>query len=286
MRENEASLRQAANGTGDENAARDALRNAGISHLQQQAGWMPSQTKRPLPQPAPAEERPLCSPQAIAYLEKVLTAKHLNMMPHWLREIYSRGERLPDEYIPIMLDRLPRTTKLRRLFPIVLHVIGARGNWLIHINQKPIWKRILDFGYEQPTYTRRMLLPFEPAAQQIDMTSATPVDDLIKQLQHYVPARMNFLFQVDWSYHAPGNSSRTIWKMNGAYTLVCAVPLQYRAEVMQLMHNYLESLLAEQSDSAIARNDARYWKHCMQRSQAMLAFRTAMNQAIHEGDEA
>ncbi|MBX3084579.1 MAG: hypothetical protein KF716_23275 [Anaerolineae bacterium] len=102
------------------------LTAAGL-HLQQQAGWLPGEDKRPLPEPCEPDELPTINTQALYHLALMLDGDYLGALPEWLREVQARRLRIPEEALPLILEAGHKHKDLRDL---IVPALGNRGIWL------------------------------------------------------------------------------------------------------------------------------------------------------------
>ena len=78
-----------------------------------------------LPATAPRDVSPVAAPALASMLRAMLLGDHAELLPEALAGLGRAGLRLPEELLPLALDRLP--AKLR---PLLLPVLGERGRWL------------------------------------------------------------------------------------------------------------------------------------------------------------
>lgn len=88
----------------------------------------------PGPAPCSSDDAPLCRTRAAERLRGMLRGESAALLPEWLEAVGSRGERVPPELVPALLERGRRSKELR---PLVSAVIGARGQWIV--SQQPQW---------------------------------------------------------------------------------------------------------------------------------------------------
>lgn len=87
-----------------------------------------------LPAFRPESDRPVCSPQAARYLEQILNQKHTDLLPELLSLINDRQLRVTNDLLPHLMEYGAKTPRMR---PVILPVIGERGQWLASMN--PAW---------------------------------------------------------------------------------------------------------------------------------------------------
>ena len=132
-----------------------ALLLAGATALHDEAGQLPARA-------APAEwylpalraegDRPVCSPVAARFLERMLNQQHTDLLPEMLGLLDAAGQRLADEVLPHALAHGARTPRIR---PALLPVLGERGRWLAAIN--PDWR----YGAVEPGDPRSLRVVWE-----------------------------------------------------------------------------------------------------------------------------
>lgn len=111
---------------------------SGATALHYAAGHLPDRaagTDWRLPAYRPEGERPVCSPAAAYFLERMLSQQDANLFPELLRLLANAGLRAPDALVPHILER---GAKVPRLRPLLVPIIGERGRWLGAIN--PAWR--------------------------------------------------------------------------------------------------------------------------------------------------
>lgn len=85
-------------------------------------------------QPCPADERPHCSAAASTRLAGLLEQSQSPLLAEWLQAAADCAVRVPEEYLPNVLDAGKRQSELR---PLINAVLGHRGHWLAA--QNPAW---------------------------------------------------------------------------------------------------------------------------------------------------
>lgn len=85
--------------------------------------------------PAPAEHLRPCPPKAEAALALLLHGAHPSaLLKQWLRQLQTHGGRLPERFLPKLLEMATHQVALR---PALLPVLGERGRWLT--TYQPDW---------------------------------------------------------------------------------------------------------------------------------------------------
>lgn len=111
------------------------LRAAALLTLWRRAGYQPAWVEGEISEPAPAESRACCSPQAAAYLTQMLSGHFSELLAEWLGAVAAQGQRVPEEHLPALLELGQQKPALRKF---ILPVAGARGRWLAA--QNPEWQ--------------------------------------------------------------------------------------------------------------------------------------------------
>ncbi|WP_129629087.1 DUF5691 domain-containing protein [Candidatus Oscillochloris fontis] len=102
--------------------------------LYRRAGWLPAATSAtPFPL-APADDRPVCSPQAAWHLAQMLAGKHTVALPEWLAALAAHQQTPPPELLPVLLSYGHTRAGMRAA---IIPVLGTRGRWLASLN--PEW---------------------------------------------------------------------------------------------------------------------------------------------------
>jgi hypothetical protein len=118
-----------------ENAGAESklLSLAGTLSLYEQAGMSPLKLKRVV-NDLPSHDVPRCSPEAAKYLTKMLEGQHAEFLPEFLTTLAKANQRVPEEALPILLDRARNVYNLRT--PLMA-ALGETGQWLAR--QNPVW---------------------------------------------------------------------------------------------------------------------------------------------------
>jgi hypothetical protein len=156
---------------------RQALNAAAILAVWRAAGAQPHHSRAPLMPTCPPDEMARCNARAAEHLRLMLDRLHEGALPEWLAALQQAGQRIPDEFLPEVLEQGALQPSLRLL---LLPVLGERGRWL--------------------------------AAQNADWAYAAPMDDdalwqtgahdartfLLKRLRAQDPARARDLLLSTW----------------------------------------------------------------------------------------
>ena len=116
-----------------EDAERTILLAAGAWAVYQQAGWVAPRGES-LPESAPVESRPVCSPGAARILADLFAGRHDELLSEALDRLGRAGQRLPAELLPTALN-----ARSRELRTTLLPVLGERGGWLSRFNPEWHW---------------------------------------------------------------------------------------------------------------------------------------------------
>ncbi|WP_051451913.1 DUF5691 domain-containing protein [Actinospica robiniae] len=106
--------------------AQELLRQAMVLTVPALTGAPPARHEGALPEPAPADGRPLISPLVQLRLRSLLDA-YPKYLGEWLAAVQAAGLRLPSATMPALLDVGRTNTAMR---PALAHVLGPRGQWL------------------------------------------------------------------------------------------------------------------------------------------------------------
>ena len=111
--------------TGDEEHA--LLSAAGTLDLYEQIGRLPARLQPAAVVGVPAEDMPVCPPDAARYMAQMLEGPLRNLMPEFLEKLQEAGLRIPETLLPNMLAFGYKRAKVR---PFILPLLGKRGRWL------------------------------------------------------------------------------------------------------------------------------------------------------------
>ena len=118
------------------------LAAAGTLSLYEQTGQLPQRHKRSL-QPMPKENLPVIKPKSIRYLSMMLEGVFSDLMPEYLRVIQETNQRLPEEFLPVMLERGKNMYLVREM---IQPILGQTGLWLAE--QNLAWAFVLPLNWE------------------------------------------------------------------------------------------------------------------------------------------
>lgn len=162
----------------DRPEAKLLLTAAAIS-LRTRAGFQPGHDHRPPPPPAPPDAAVPCSPEVLAFFDRMLAGEHEEVIEEWLREVAAARLRVPEYALPRLLNLGREHEHLREQ---ILPVIGERGRWLARqvTNQNWNWFDVAsvdDIWQKKKSDVRRQLF---------------------NRLRQHDPQRVIVLLQRDW----------------------------------------------------------------------------------------
>ncbi|MBD2256895.1 DUF5691 domain-containing protein [Pseudanabaena sp. FACHB-2040] len=162
------------------------LTAAAALSLHQRAGWFPENYSGSAPAPCSLDDLPRCSTRAGRFLQQMLQRQYSPVLPEWLGLATQLGQRVPDIYLPQLLNLGQQQRDLRSL---ILPVLGQRGRWLAAQN--------LDWSYAVEVATEA---DWETGSQAARLL-------YLKELRSQDPERARELLAATWS-HEPA-SDRT-----------------------------------------------------------------------------
>ena len=127
------------------------LQQAAALRLYELAGERPRRLER-LPEPAPGDEQPTCSPAAAAHLHQILHGPYRAVLGEWAQAFAATGRALPHEHLVAVLDL---ATADRELAVTLDAALGARGRWLAEHSPQWGWARAGDVEERWQTGDRR-----------------------------------------------------------------------------------------------------------------------------------
>jgi hypothetical protein len=126
--------------------AQALLQQAALAAIPALTGSQPAPYEGPLPEPAPADDRPLLPAASRLRLRAVVDVcpKYLG---EWLAAVRAAGYRVPSDAMPSLLNSGRSDVSVRG---DLAEVLGARGHWLAR--QNPDWRYLLrePFGPLRP----------------------------------------------------------------------------------------------------------------------------------------
>ena len=131
------------------------LSSVSVVALYKQAGLELMVEVLPGPIPCDVEEKARGSAASGQQLSLMLEGEFREVLPEWLVAMTNAGSRVPEEYLPALLDYARDDPSLHEL---ILPVLGKRGEWLA--TQNPDWSYVTTEGQEWETSSReeRLLL--------------------------------------------------------------------------------------------------------------------------------
>ncbi|MCB1777797.1 MAG: hypothetical protein KDI50_10205 [Candidatus Competibacteraceae bacterium] len=176
------------------------LRTAGALALWRRAGQNLAHDPQPLPPACPPDETPVCGSRAGECLTLMLQGHYAELLPEWLTLLRETGQRIPEEYLPMLLDAGAKQAELR---PALLPVLGQRGRWLAR--QQTAWSFAVDTDDEQIWQTG----PFEErlallrqlrgtrAERALELLTTTWKEEVVRQRKSFLQVLADGLSMVD-----------------------------------------------------------------------------------------
>lgn len=160
---------------------RRLLAAAAIVALWERAGLEPSVADKALPDPAPRDDVPFCSPRASRYLLKLLAESLHDLVPEYLAALARRRKAISPIAMPELFDYALNRPPVRQL---IIPVLGAHGRWLA--SQNPAWAQLF-------------VTPDESAlAAQWETASRSERSSLLTQLRAGDPAAARDVITKTW----------------------------------------------------------------------------------------
>ena len=110
------------------------LSAASVVALYRSAGVAPPADAQPLPEACAQDEASRSSLASGQHLGLMLDGEFREVLPEWLAAMNRAGKRVPEEYLPALLDQGRAEPSMRRM---IVAVLGQRGAWLAA--QNPDW---------------------------------------------------------------------------------------------------------------------------------------------------
>ena len=168
------------------------------------AGEMPAFPPLTSPSPAPPEKMPVCSPKAGELLLRMVNGSFVSVFPEWLDLLQAHKQRVPAEYLPLLLD-FGRNRPLQHL--AIIPLLGERGNWLVQ--QNPAWRYALDIRY----LPKRLLKQkWEAGRQRVRL-------NIFAQMRHQMPDKARDWLQSIWEDEPQTNRNQLIQLMKVGLTM-------------------------------------------------------------------
>ena len=196
--------RQAPSVTGDEDALGQVLgrldegdregtllRAAGVMALWRRAGQQLADDPQSPPPPCEPDAVPTCGRLARQHLALLLQGQASELLPEWLEVLGATGRRVPEEWLPALLDVGAKQTALR---PALLPVLGQRGRWLAR--HHPAWSYAVEIvdetiwqtgRFEERLALLRQLRATQPE-QGWKLLAATWGEELVRHRREFIQA--------------------------------------------------------------------------------------------------
>ncbi|MBD2464669.1 hypothetical protein H6G89_27055 [Oscillatoria sp. FACHB-1407] len=163
------------------------LTTAAILSLHRQAGWLPRTYPVVAQKPYQDDDLPRCSPRAACLLQQMLQGQYTQVLPEWLAIASKQRQRVPELYLPELLDAGRQQRDLRAA---ILLVLGQRGRWLAA--QNPDWSYAVEVATEEDWETG------STAARLL----------YLQDLRSHQPDRARELLQGTWSQESAGDRAK------------------------------------------------------------------------------
>jgi hypothetical protein len=117
---------------------RDLLFQVSKLALQRKAGFPLDRYQEELPTPVDSTDGQVCSPEATAYVHRMLNGQFRRALPEFIQWLQQTKQELPPLTLPGILDAC---VKDRQLWELVAPLLSGRGAWLAA--QHPEWSGLL-----------------------------------------------------------------------------------------------------------------------------------------------
>jgi hypothetical protein len=118
-----------------EDRERALLGVAGALTLARRAGYLPAPVTELQATTAEATDLPICREEAANDLPALMDGEYESLLSEWLELVAAQGQRVPERWLPALLDKGARNKELRSH---ISPVLGNRGRWLA--TQNPAWQ--------------------------------------------------------------------------------------------------------------------------------------------------
>ncbi len=181
----------------DRSSRERALLNlSAILACSRRAGYLLSETAEATPAPAEENDLPLCLPEAAQDLSLMLQGEFDELLPEWLTAVAGKGQRVPDQTLPDLLNQGSRNKELRA---VILPVLGKRGRWLAAQNASWGWAL-----QRSRLEIEQSLEAFATAEQTWQTGTRAERVALLRELRAADPERARQLLTSTWSQDPPG----------------------------------------------------------------------------------
>jgi hypothetical protein len=130
----------------NEDTETSLLNMAGTLSLYEQAGHVSQKLQR-VSHDLPNETVPRCSPKAANMLGKMLGGTFAEFLVEFLGALANSKQRIPEAFLPLLLDRARNVYNLRLL---VSATLGETGRWLA--KQNPSWYYAVQLDFDSAKY--------------------------------------------------------------------------------------------------------------------------------------
>jgi hypothetical protein len=166
------------------------LLTAATLALYRRAGWLPE--KFPISSEQFLSEHsldnlPRCKIRSVTCLQQILRGQYAQCLPEWLTLASQAGQRVPELYLPELLDLAKQQRGLRAA---LLPVLGQRGRWLAKQN---------------PDWSYAVALPTE---EDWETGSAAARLLYLSELRESDPDRARALLQATWSQETASDRAK------------------------------------------------------------------------------
>lgn len=127
---------------------------AGILSLYEEAGATPLKLKHSV-NDSPSHDVLRCSPEVTTYLTKMLGGQHAELLGEFLTILAKSNQRVPEETLPLLLDRARNVYHLRT--PLIA-ALGETGKWLARQNPAWYFAALLDFESANTDWKSNVML--------------------------------------------------------------------------------------------------------------------------------
>ncbi|MBE2294330.1 MAG: hypothetical protein IAF00_05240, partial [Phycisphaerales bacterium] len=220
------------------------LRAAGVMALWQRAGQPLADDPQPPPSPCEPDEIPDCGPQASAHLALLLQGHYAELLPEWLTLLATAERRVPEEWLPALLDTGTRQATLR---PLLLPVLGRRGHWLAQYN--PLWSYAIEAAdeavwqtgrFEERLSLLRQLRATQPERAR-ELLATTWKEELVRQRREFIQTLAIGLSPADEPLLETALDDRSVEVVHAAANLLARLPQsrlsqEATAHALRLLH--------------------------------------------------
>jgi hypothetical protein len=142
---------------------------AGTLSLYERAGMSPLKLKRVV-HDLPSHDVPRCSPEVAKHLTKMLEGQYTELLGEFLTALAKANQRVPEEILPLLLDRARNLYCLRA--PLMA-TLGETGKWLARQNPAWYYAALLTFESANADWTSNVMLARQGILKQARAKNAT-----------------------------------------------------------------------------------------------------------------